>query len=254
MKRSVLKGLSVIAIVLVLMFSSISVAFAETIQDRLENYISGAVDDFENAESAEDQESIQEQLDSWLAENGLDSIDLSTITDSDIGSIVSGLIGDSGSSGGSILDSLSGVGDLITGAFNSGLGMITDAIGGGFGTSDGSNTATTEPVTSPNIIIADDTTKESATQAVGVPNVQAPATQVAPTTEPSTSEVTTYNVGSAVSGDLIGSGVTTTAVADTNSVVKDDNTSAVTVLVILSVSTLVIIVTMVAFFLMKRKY
>lgn len=253
MKRSVLKSLSAVIIVLILMFSSVSTAFAETIQDKLENYLNGAVEEYETAESEEEQEAVQDQLDSWLTENGLDSIDLGAIAQTDIGSIVSGLIGgDSG--GGSILDSLSGVGGLITDAFNSGLGMIMDVVGGGFGTADGSNTATTVPATSPNIIIADDTTKENATQAVGVPNVQAPATQVAPTTEPTNSEVTTYVVGSSVSGDLIGSGVTTTVAADTNSVVTDDNNSAVTVLVILSVSTLLIIVTMVVFFLMKRKY
>ena len=253
MKRSVLKSLSVIVIVLIMMFSVTSTAFAETIQDRLENYLNGAVEEYETAVTPEDQESVQDQVDSWLSDNGFGSIDLGAITDTDIGSVVSGLLGDSG--GGSILDSLSGIGGMITDAFNSGLGMITDAIGGGFGTSDGSNTATTEPATSPNVIIADDTTKkENATQAVGVPNVQAPATQVAPNKEPSTSEVTTYNVGSSVQGNLVGSGVTTTNVADTNSVVEDDGASAITVLVILSVATLVIIVTMVVFFLMKRKY
>lgn len=253
MKRNIYKVLFSAVLVLMLIFSTVSTAFAETVQDRLENYLNGAVDDYESAETEEEQDSIQEQLDAWLAENGFDSIDLGAITDTDIGSIVSGLMGGGGSS---IFDSITGafgdLGGLISDAFNSGIGMITDVIGGGPGTSDGSNTATTEPVTSPNIIIADDTTKpESSTHAVGVPNIQAPTTQTATTTEPVASEVTTYNVGTNVQGNIISSGVTTTA-PTTDSVVEDDDSSAVTLLIVLSATTIAIIVGIVVFFLNKR--
>lgn len=254
MKRNTLRNISAVVLAFILLFTLPISTFAETVQDRVENYLNGVVEDYESAETEEEQASIQEQLSAWLAENGFEDIDLSTITDTDIGQIVSGLVGDS-----SVMDSLSGVGSLISDAFSSGLDMIMDAVGGGLGTSDGSNTATTEKATSPNVIIADNTTAEASTQAVGVPNIQMPtnATSNTTPTQAPTENATTYNVGTATSPDIVGAGVTTTepsAGDNINSVVEDSSGSTVAVLIVLSASTLVVIIAMIVFFIMKRKY
>lgn len=253
MKRNTVKNISAIVLAIILMCTLTVSSFAETIQDQVENWLSGAVEEYETAESSEEQAAIQDEVSAWLSENGFGDIDLSSITDTDIGGVVSSLMGDS-----SIMDSLSGIGSSIADTFNSALDQVMDAVSGGLGTSDGSNTATTEKVTSPNVIIAD-TTAESSTSAVGIADVQVsatvPSTQAA--TEPSTEAATTYNVGSATSADIVGSGVTTTIANSSNEVsadVSDDSGSTVAVLIVLSVSTLVVIIAMVVFFILKRKY
>ncbi len=253
MKKNTVKNISAVVLAIILMCTLTVSSFAETIQDQVENWLNGAVEEYETAESAEEQAAIQDEVSAWLAENGFGDIDLSTITDTDIGGIVAGLTGDS-----SIMDSLSGIGSSIADTFNSALDQVMDAISGGLGTSDGSNTATTEPATSPNVIIAD-TTAESSTSAVGITNVQVsatvPSTQSA--TEPSTEVATTYNINSATSADIVGSGVTTTTPNNSNevdAVVSDDSVPTVAVLIVLSVSTIVVIVAMVVFFILKRKY
>ncbi len=222
---------------LILSFTSMCTCYAETVQDNVEAWLNGLVDDYNSAESEEEQASLQEQLDTFLKENGLEDVDLSSITDTDIGKIVSGI-----TDGSAIGDLWS----LASDAWSSGISMIQDVFNKGLGTSDGSNTATTkEAETSPIVIVADTTTAEATTKAVGISISTS-------TTAPA--ETTTYDVGATTAPDLIGSGVTTTEPA-TNAAVTDDGVpaSSVIVLVVLSVATLAVIVAIVIFFVLKRK-
>lgn len=239
MKRNAIKSFSAVILVLILLFTSMCTCYAETVQDNVEAWLNGLVEDYNSAETEEEQASLQEQLDSFLQENGLEDLDLSSITDSDIGKIVSGF-----SDGSAIGDLWS----LASDAWSSGISMIQDVFNKGLGTSDGSNTATTkEAETSPNIIVADTTTAEATTKAVGI-SISTSVTTTA------VAETTTYDVGATTAPNLIGSGVTTTEPVS-NPVIADEGVpaSSVIVLVVLSVATLAVIVAIVIFFVLKRK-
>lgn len=247
MKRNAVKSFSAVILVIILIFSAMCTCFAETIQDNVEAWLEGLVDEYESAETDEERASIQEQLNSFVEENGLEDIDLSGLSDTDIGQIVGDITG-----GGSAIDDFMG---LASDAWSSGIAMIQDVFSKGLGTSDGSNTATTNASqTSPNVIVAEPTTAEASTKAVGISISTVPTTVAAPTTVNS-AEVTTYNVGETTAANLIGSGVTTTELTTAGSVVSDDGVpaSSVVVLVVLSVATLAVIVAIVVFFVLKRK-
>lgn len=235
MKFAAVKKFSAVLLTFVLMFTFASNAFAETIQDRLEQQLGNLGDQYESADP-ETQESMQDQLSSMLQGAGLGDIDLGSLGDMDIGALLGGM-GDN-----LALDSVLG---LVTDAFSSGMGMIEDAIGGGLGTADGSNTATTRPAAggSPNVIIAN-TNPAGSTVAVGVPQQNMPVTN-APTT---------YNPGSTTAENIVGAGVTT-AGTTAPSVLLDDtmSSSSVAVLVGLSVATIAVIVAIVIFFVLKKK-
>lgn len=238
MKRNTVKGFLALILVFILMFTTVYTSYAETLQDNIEAWIEGAVNDYNSAETEEEKASIQDRLSAFLEENGLEDIDLSGITDSDIGNIVSGF------TDGSAFGDLFG---LASDAWSSGMAMIQDVFNKGAGTADGSNTATTKPsVTSPNIIVADTTKAEASTQAVGI--VVPPSTTKAP------AEITTYDVGATTAPAPVGSGVTTT-VPVTNPVVSDSGASAssVAVFAVLALATLAVIVAIVVFFVLKYK-
>lgn len=237
MKRNAVKSFSAVILVLILMFTTTCTSYAETLQDNIEAWINGIVDDYNSAETEEEKASLQEQLNAFLEKNGLDDVDLSGITDSDIGNIVSGF------TDGSAFGDLFG---LASDAWSSGIAMIQDVFNKGSGTSDGSNTATTNPkVTSPNVIIADTTKAEASTQAVGIGITNT-------TTAPA--EITTYDVGATTAPAPVGPGVTTT-VAATNAVVADDGVpaSSVVVFAVLALATLAVIIAIVVFFVLKHK-
>lgn len=235
MKLTAVKKISAVLLTFVLMFAFASNAFAETVQDRLENALGDIADQYESADPGT-QESMQDQFSSLLEGAGLGNIDLGSLAGGDIGSIIGGL-GDN-----LALDSVVG---LFTDAVSSGMAMIGDVVGGGLGTSDGSNTATTKPSAggSPNIIIAN-TNAPSSTVAVGVPEANMPVTN-APTT---------YNAGSTTAANLVGAGVTTAGTTAPQVDIDDTmSTSSVAVLIVLSVSTIAVIAAIVIFFVMKRK-
>ena len=240
MKRNAVKNFSAVILALILMFSTMCTCFAETVQDNVEAWLEGLVEEYNSADTEEEQASVQERLDSFLEENGLEDIDLSSITDSDIGQIVSDI-----TIGGSALDDFF---SLASDAWSSGVAMIQDVSSKGLGTSDGSNTATTKAPaeTSPNVIVADTTKAEASTQAVGVPSISTQAT--------TTQEPTTYDVGATTAPNLIGSGVTTTEPMS-SALIADEGipTTSVIVLVVLCVATLAVIVAIVVFFVLKRK-
>lgn len=235
MKLTAVKKISAVLLTFVMMFAFASNAFAETIQDRLENSLNDIANQYDSADP-ETQESLQNQFSSLLEGAGLGDIDLGSLGESDIGAII-GSLGDN-----LALDSVVG---LFSDAVSSGMAMIEDVIGGGLGTSDGSNTATTKPSAggSPNTIIAN-TNPPSSTVAVGVPEANMPVTN-APTT---------YNPGTTTAANIVGAGVTTGTTAPAVMIDDTMDTSTIAVLVVLSVSTVAVIVVIVIFFIMKRKY
>lgn len=240
MKLTAVKKISAVLLTFVMMFALASNAFAETIQDRLEQELSDISDEYESADS-ETQDSLQNQFSSLLEGAGLGDINLGSLADADIGAII-GSLGDN-----LALDS---VVSLFTDAFSSGVSMIQDAIGGGLGTSDGSNTATTKPSAggSPNTIIAH-TNPVSSTVAVGLPESNMPTTNM-----PVTNAPTTYNPGTTTAANLVGAGVTTAGTTAPAVTIDDTmSTSTIAVLVVLSISTVAVIVAIVIFFVMKKK-
>ena len=235
MKRTAVKKISAVVMIIFLLIASSFNSFAATWQDRLEQQLGDLSDEYESADP-EEQEQMQNQFDDLLGSFGLDEIDLGSLSETDIGQIITG-IGDN-----LALDSFMG---LASDAFSSGIAMIGDVVGGGLGTSDGSNTATTTPtITSPNNIIANPS-PESSTVAVGVPEQNMPVTN-APTT---------YNTDPTTAGNLVGAGVTTTVPNTTApQVVTDDmSSSSMGVLVALSVSTVAVLIAIVIFFVLKKK-
>ncbi len=244
MNRHSLKIFFALLLVFMLMLGSTVASYAETVQDSVEAWINGLVDEYKEAETPEERESLQEQLDKFLKENNIDTenIDLGSLNDTDIGKIIKDMMGD-GSAFGDFFS-------LASDAWKSGIAMIQDAFNKGTGTSDGSNTATTKPsVTSPNVIIADEKKPESTTQAVGIQI--APPTTSTPVTVPA--ETTTYNIGETTAPDIIGSGVTTTAPAPSANVTDNSMpASSIAVLIILTAATLAIITAIVIFFARKH--
>lgn len=235
MKRTAVKKISAVVMIIFLLIASSFNSFAATWQDRLEQQLGDLSDEYESADP-EEQEQMQNQFDDLLSSFGLDEMDLGSLSETDIGQIITG-IGDN-----LALDSFMG---LASDAFSSGIAMIGDVVGGGLGTSDGSNTATTTPtITSPNNIIANPS-PESSTVAVGVPEQNMPVTN-APTT---------YNTEPTTAGNLVGAGVTTTVPNTTApQVVTDDmSSSSMGVLVALSVSTVAVLIAIVIFFVLKKK-
>ena len=234
MKMTAVKKISAVLIAFIMMFVLGTNVFAETIQDKLENSLGDASDQYESA-APEQQEEMQDAFSSLLEGAGLADIDLGSLAGADLGSIIGG-IGDN-----LALDSVMG---LFTDAFSSGVAMIEDAIGGGLGTSDGSNTATTKPAAggSPNTIIAN-TTAPSSTVAVGIPESNLPTTGVP----------TTYNPGETTSANIVGAGVTTGTTAPAVEVDDSMSTSSVAVIVVFSACTMAIIITIVIFYLTRRK-
>lgn len=234
MKKTAVKRFSAVLIAFVMVFVLSFNAFAETWQDRIEQQLGDLSEQFENADP-DTQASLQDSFNDFLAEYGLDEIDLGSLSETDIGQIVTG-IGDN-----LALDSFFG---LASDAFSSGYAMIEDFINSGLGTSDGSNTATTKPaVTSPNVIIATPA-PESSTVAVGVPEQNMPVTNTP----------TTYNVGETTAANLVGAGVTTAGTTAPAVAIDDTmSTSSIAVLVVLSVSTVAVIVAIVIFFILKKK-
>lgn len=233
MKKTAVKRFSAVVLTIIMLFAVSFNAFAETWQDRIEQ----SIKDFQNGYNSADpdsQQSAQEAFDKFLAENGLESIDLGSLSDTDIGQIISG-VGDNLS-----IDSFLG---LAGDAFSSGMSMIEDAIGGGLGTSDGSSTATTKPatVTSPNVIIAKPA-PESSTVAVGVPQQNMPVT----------STPTTYKVESTTAPNIVGAGVTSTT-APQLAVEDSMSSSSMAVLIALSVSTVAVLIAIIIFFVLKKK-
>ena len=234
MKMTAVKKLSAVLLSFIMIFVFATNVFAETVQDRLEQSLGDASEQFESA-TPEEQDEMQGAFSSLLENAGLADIDLGSLAGADLGAIIGGL-GDT-----LALDSVMG---LFTDAFSSGVAMIEDAIGGGLGTSDGSNTATTTPAAggSPNTIIAN-TNPPSSTVAVGVPEDKLPTT----------SAPTTYAPGSTTSAPIVGAGITTGTTAP--AVITDDtmSTSKLIVVLILAMATLVVIMSIVIFFVMKRK-
>lgn len=232
MKKTAVKKISAVVLTILMMFAVSFNAFAETWQDRLEQGLNDFSDDYNSADS-ESQEEMQDSFNKFLKDFGLDEVDLGSLSETDIGQIITG-IGDN-----LALDSFLG---LAGDAFSSGMAMLEDVFNKGSGTSDGSNTAK-PPVTSPNIIIADPV-PESSTVAVGVPQQNMPSTNTRPTysTEPTTA------------GNLVGAGVTTPGTTAPQVVVDDSmNTSSMAVLIVMSVSTVAVIMALVIFFILKKK-
>ncbi len=230
MKLTAVKRVAAVLLGIVMLFVLNCSAYAETIQDSLEQRLEGIMNQF-NSSDSETQESIQDQLSSFLEDAGLGDLDLGSLGDADIGQI----IGDLGNN--LAADEVFG---LIEEAFASGSDMISDVINGGLGTSDGSNTATTNPATtgSPNIIIAN-TNPVGNTNAVGVPSTSVP---------------TTYNPGTTTPQNIVGAGVTSPGTTAAPVAVDDAmSTSTIAVLVVLSVATIAVIVAIVIFFIVKRK-
>lgn len=233
MKKTALKSIFALFTVVVLFFVCTVNTFAETISDRLENSLNDLVDRYQNADS-EEQKSIEERFNEFITKYGLDQVDLSSITESDIGQIVAG-IGDS--------SSLDDIKKLAEDAFSSGLAMIQDALGGGLGTADGSNTAK-EPATSPNVIVAGTAPATPNQIAVGVPENNIP---------PVTQEPTTYDVGNQVENNMVGAAVKPSEPVSVTIENSGMGTSSVIVLVVLAVATLAVIAAIVVFFVKKRK-
>lgn len=237
MKNTAGKKISAVLLVLMLFVSLACNAFAETIQDRLERELNELVDQYNSAD-ADTQQSLEERFDQFLKENNLDDMDLGSLTDTDIGKIISDL-------GNNLaLEDLIG---LMQDAWSSGSAMIQDVLNGGLGTADGSNTATTkEPATSPNVIIAG-TAPATQNGAVGIPQTVAQNNTTA-------AEATTYDVGATTAASIVGPGLTTAepvSIADISA--TGMSTSSIIVLVVLSVATVAVIVAIVIFFVLKRK-
>ena len=232
MKKTALKKISAVVLTMLMMFVVSFNAFAETWQDRLEQGLNDFSDNYNSADS-ESQQDMQDSFNQFLKDFGLDEVDLGSLSETDIGQIITG-IGDN-----LALDSFLG---LAGDAFESGWAMIEDVFNKGSGTSDGSNTAK-PPVTSPNIIIADPV-PESSNVAVGVPQQNMSSTNTPPTysTEPTTA------------GNLVGAGVTTPGTTAPQVVIDDSmNTSSMAVLIVMSVSTVAVIMALVIFFILKKK-
>lgn len=236
MKRTEGKRISAVLLAIVLLFVLSCNAFAETIQDKIESGLEELLEKY-NSSDSETQQSLQERFNAFLEENGLDDMDLSKLTETDIGKIISDF-GDN--------LALEDFFALAQDAWASGSAMIQDVLNGGLGTSDGSNTATTkESVTSPNVIIAG-TAPASSSVNVGIPAAASTTVQ---------SEPTTYDVGQTTAANIVGAGVTVGETAP-QAVIEDDSamsTSAIVVLAVLSVATLAVIVAIVIFFVLKRK-
>lgn len=237
MKRNTVKSFFAVILVFILMLTTMYTSYAKTIQDDVESWLNGVVEEYNSAESEEEQQAAQDKLSDFLEQSGLEDMDLSTLTETDIGQIITGV------TDGSAIGDLFG---LASDAWESGMAMIQDVFNKGSGTSDGSNTATTNPkVTSPNVIIADTTKAEASTQAVGI---------VVTNTTTAPAEITTYDVGATTAPAPVGSGITTT-VPVTNPVVADSSVpvASVAVFAVLAVVTLGVIVAIVVFFVIKRK-
>lgn len=237
MRRNTVKGFFAFILVLMLMFSTICTSYAETVQDEVEAWLNGLVNDYNSADTKEEQDAAQDELSDFLEQSGLADMDLGSLTETDIGQIVTGVTDGT---------AISGLFGLASDAWQSGIAMIQDVFNKGSGTSDGSNTATTNPkVTSPNVIIADTTKAEASTQAVGI---------VITSTTSAPAEITTYNVGATTAPAPVGSGVTTTMPV-TNPSVSDSSVpvSSVAVFAVLAAVTLGVIVAIVVFFVIKRK-
>ncbi len=233
MKNAAVKKISAVLLALVMLFALQFNAYAETIQDSLEKRLQDLIEQYNSADG-DTQTGLQQQFNDLVKQFGLDEIDLSSITESDIGEIIGNL-------GNNLaIDNFLG---LAEEAWASGSAMIKDVFSKGDGTSDGSNTATTKPFTgSPNVIIAE-TKPAGSTNAVGVPN------GVVPSSTPAT-----YNPGSTTAPNIVGAGVTTAGTTAAPIVVDDQmGTSTVVVLVVLSVATIAVIVAIVIFFVLKKK-
>lgn len=254
MKNAAVKKISAVILTVFMFFAFASNAFAETIQDRLEQQLNDLANQYESADP-ETQKSLQERFSELLVGAGLDNIDLGSLAGADIGSIISGA-GDN--------LALGSVMGLVTDAFSSGMDMIQDAIGGGLGTSDGSNTATTIPSTtgSPIVIVPVEKPEETA-NAESTSSTAESTTTTVPSTAitnisanipsmPVTNAPVTYAPVSTTVANLVGAGVTTAPQVDLDGV-TDSGTSSIAVFVVLSVSTLAIITAIVVFFIIRRK-
>lgn len=236
MKKTVVKSVFAFFAVLSMLFGLACGAFAETIQDRVENRLNELVDEYNSTEDEGTRESISEQFNNFIEQFGLDEVDLGALTETDIGQIISDL-GDNLA----LDDFLS----LAQDAWSSGTAMIQDVIGNGLGTADGSKTATTKtPVTSPNVIIAQTAPAENTT-AVGIVTTEIP---------PVTEETTTYNASVAEAANIVGAGITTAEPVSLD--VADDSgmsAASIAVLIVLAVATIAVIVAIVIFFILKKK-
>ena len=197
------------------------------VQELLEQY---------NASDPEAQADLQQQFNDFLEKYNLDEVDLGSLADTDIAEIISGLQDNT---------ALNDIFGLMQEAWASGTDMIKDALSGGFGTSDGSNTATTVPMeTQPTNVIIAGTAPVGTTAAVGVTNSGS-----------TTTETTTYNVGETTAPAIVGAGVTVGETAS-NPVISDSDTmssSSIIVLIVLSIATLAVIAALVIFFVLKRR-
>lgn len=233
MKKNTVKNILAVLIAVTVLITLNINTFAETISDKLEKRLNDLVNEYVNADPDE-QQSIEERFNAFLSKYGLDEMDLSSITETDIGQIIADI-------GGGSFDDIK---KLASDAFSSGLSMIQDALGGGLGTSNGSNTVK-DPVTSPNVIIAQTSPSNQNSNAVGVPANNIP---------PVTQEAATYDVGNQVSdNNMVGAVVTQPEPVSVSLEDSGMGTASVVVLVVLAVATLAVLVAIVIFFVNKRK-
>ena len=254
MKNAAVKRISAVMLSVLMIFVFSANAFAETIQDRLEQQLDDLANQYENADP-ETQESMQDKFSSLLEGAGLGNIDLGSLGGSDLGAVVGGL-GDN--------LALDGVMGIIGDTFSSGMDMVQDALGGGLGTSDGSNTATTtKPATtagSPNVIVPV-TKPQGTTNAVGIPSTEVPSSAITnisanlpTTTVATTTAPVTYVPETTTAANIVGAGVTTAPQVDLDGVTDSGtDSSSMAVLIVMSISTLVIITAIIVFFVLKRK-
>lgn len=236
MKKTAVKSIFAVFTVLLMLFVLSCGAFAETIQDSIERRLNELVDEYNSTDDEEVRESISEQFNTFIEQFGLEDVDLDALTETDIGKIISDL-GDN-----LALDDFL---KLAQDAWSSGTAMIQDVIGNGLGTADGSDTATTkEPVTSPNVIIAQ-TAPADNTIAVGIVTTEIP---------PVTEETAAYNASVAEGNNMVGAGITTAEPVSLD--VADDSgmsAASIAVLIVLAVATIAVIVAIVIFFILKKK-
>ncbi len=270
MKLTAVKKISAAFLVLVFVALFTIGVSAETVQDRLEGQLNEIIDQYQSADP-ESQESIQERFNQFLEANGLEDMDLSDLTDTDIAHI----IGDLGNSF-SLMEDFAG---LAGDAWSSAFAMLQDVVSGGDGTADGSNTATPgsgggssvnnnsnnsndsnnndnggnnnpNGYNSPNVIVPAVPTTAPNTQqapAVGIP----PTTVIPPiSTEPDVETTTApAMVGVGVVGQEDLSHVENVVIEDSSAT----SPSSIIVLVVLSIATLAVVASMVVFFIVKRK-
>lgn len=235
MTKVVLKKILIVAAALTVALGLSVNVFAATIQDELEQKLEELLEQY-NSSDADGQADIQQQFNDFLAKYNLDEIDLGSLADTDIAEIISGLQDNT---------ALNDIFGLMQEAWASGTDMIKDALSGGFGTSDGSNTATTVPMeTQPTNVIIAGTAPAGTTAAVGITS-----------SETTTSETTTYDVGETTAPAIIGAGVTAGETVS-NPVISDSDTmssSSLIVLIVLSIATIAVIAALVIFFVLKRR-